>query len=117
MLSLSFMPHHHHGEVSCFNVLHCAPEEVEECDHDHPAPANENDCLANILAEVPPARQSLDEDSGYPDLAVPLCFLLFNEVNPVVEARGGKPFAPPYEERLHTCLLTRAHAGRAPPVG
>ncbi|MDR2129751.1 MAG: hypothetical protein LBP56_01055 [Odoribacteraceae bacterium] len=117
MLSLSAVPHHHHGHVSCFNSSHCIQQEDRAGrDHDHPAPASESDCLANLLVEVTPARQQFEKDPCIPALS-PLYLIPLQEVHPLIERRVQECGIPPYREQLHPCLLARVHAGRAPPIG
>jgi hypothetical protein len=122
MLVLSAMPHHHHGSLSCFNPSHCVPEEkhtgCDQCNHDHPVPSSETDCLMNFLGEATFARQSLDDQAGSPEFT-PLYLILVLSLNGIdpVEASLQETFAPPYKERFHACLLVPVHAGRAPPRG
>ena len=115
MLFQTAMPHHHHGDVSCFDLSHCAPEE-EHAGHDHPNPYNESDCPANVFAEVTLVRQQSIGEICPPDFT-PLYFTLsLNGTSPVASCIK-EPSFPPYRERLRTCFSTRVCAGRAPPLG
>ena len=128
LLAHSVIPHHHHGDVVCFEVGHCTVCEtahVDDCDANHssdsPVVTDENCCALDHMVMFHPDGLRHDlEDAGHPaemDFQQDFFAALIQGYFDFSQFAGNLPFRqhPPAPAYHHACL-GQGPGLRAPPL-